>query len=304
MMGMAEGMGAAVTAGRRGAWQGRRSSWRVRWLALGSVAVLPSMAMADVARPLWELGAGVGAVRVPDYPGAARRSNYVIPTPVVVFRGQYLRSDREGVRGVLLDTDRVELDLSAGLTPAARSADNPRRVGMDNLRPTVELGPKLIYAAWRGDGGRLRWDGQLPLRASFTMERASRLAGLVLAPETRFTFRDVARVSQLDVTLHATGEWADHRYLRRTLGVETGDATSARTAFYPSGGYAGSQVGARVERRIGPAYIGMGVTRHFLQGAEVARSPLVETRATTLHWVFVSWMLAHSDERARDGDAR
>jgi outer membrane protein len=37
--------------------------------------------------PLWEVGAGIGALSVPDYRGSEARSTYVLPAPYFVYRG-------------------------------------------------------------------------------------------------------------------------------------------------------------------------------------------------------------------------
>jgi outer membrane protein len=37
--------------------------------------------------PLWEVGAGVGVLNLPDYRGAESRSNYVLPVPYFIYRG-------------------------------------------------------------------------------------------------------------------------------------------------------------------------------------------------------------------------
>ena len=40
-----------------------------------------------VPRPLWELGLGVAALRLPDYRGSDQSSTYLLPLPYVVYRG-------------------------------------------------------------------------------------------------------------------------------------------------------------------------------------------------------------------------
>jgi outer membrane protein len=45
-----------------------------------------------VPRPLWELGLGVAALRLPDYRGSDQSSTYLLPLPYVVYRGEWLRT--------------------------------------------------------------------------------------------------------------------------------------------------------------------------------------------------------------------
>ena len=46
-------------------------------------------------RPLWELGLGVAGLRLPDYRGADQSRAYALPLPYIVYRGTWLKADRE-----------------------------------------------------------------------------------------------------------------------------------------------------------------------------------------------------------------
>ena len=92
---------------------------------------------------MWEAGLGIAAISLPDYRGADSSQTYVLPAPYLVYRGEFLKADRSGVRGTLFNTDRVELNLSLNATLPVSSRNNAARQGMANLRPTVELGPTL-----------------------------------------------------------------------------------------------------------------------------------------------------------------
>src|SRR5690349_10767885 len=98
--------------------------------------------------PLWEAGAGVAAVTLPDYRGADSSSTYILPMPYFVYRGEFLKADRNGVRSMLFNTERIELNLSLNATLPVRSKNNAARRGMTDLRPTVELGPTLAFHLW------------------------------------------------------------------------------------------------------------------------------------------------------------
>ena len=94
----------------------------LRTLRTGVLAfalVVPLCAVAD-SRPLWEWGLGPSVVSFSDYPGSASTHRYTLPLPYVRYRGTFLRADREGLRGVLLDTPRISLNVS--LAPRFRCA--------------------------------------------------------------------------------------------------------------------------------------------------------------------------------------
>ena len=96
-----------------------------------------------VQRPLWELGIGVAGLRLPDYRGSDQSRGYVLPLPYIVYRGTWLKADRDGARALLFDSQRVKVDVSVAASTPTRSSDNSARAGMPNLPGTFELGPNL-----------------------------------------------------------------------------------------------------------------------------------------------------------------
>src|ERR1700733_14167930 len=109
-------------------------------------------------KPLWEFGLGAGVLAFNDY------------------RGSFLKSDRDGLRGLFLNQKRVELSLSVNATTPVRN-DSVRH-GMPDLRPALELGPELDVHLWRSAGEHLKLDLRLPTRAAFTVEAEPHMIGL------------------------------------------------------------------------------------------------------------------------------
>src|SRR5690606_40916181 len=60
----------------------------------------------------WELGLGIGAVSGPDYRGSKETHHYVAPIPYFIYRGKFIQSDREGVRGQFIDRKSTRLNSS------------------------------------------------------------------------------------------------------------------------------------------------------------------------------------------------
>jgi outer membrane protein len=90
--------------------------------------------------PRWELGAGLAVAHLPDYRSAGEGRAYALPVPSFVYRGERLRADRDGLRGELFETERVELNVSVGLGVPVRTNGNEARQGMRRLDPVVEAG--------------------------------------------------------------------------------------------------------------------------------------------------------------------
>jgi outer membrane scaffolding protein for murein synthesis (MipA/OmpV family) len=137
-------------------------------LSAALLAMCWAMPVLSKEEPLLEYGLGVGAVAFEDYRGSNSAHVYPLPIPYLVYHGKFLKSDREGVRGTLLNQDRVELNLSVNATTPVRN--DRERNGMPDLRSTLELGPSLELHLLRSDDARFKFDLRMPLRAAFTVE--------------------------------------------------------------------------------------------------------------------------------------
>lgn len=249
--------------------------------------------------PLWEAGVGLAGLHLPDYRGSARSRPLWLPLPYLVYRGDWLRADRDGARAVLLDTRRVELDLSVGGTAPAASADNPRRAGMADLPPTVEIGPNLNLTLWRAARGGARLDLRLPLRAVFTVERSPQGIGGVFEPVLNL---DQRLQGGWNLGLQAGALAGSRAYHRHFYTVAAAEARPDRPAYTARGGRAGWQALAALSRRQGPLWYGAFWRHDDLRGATFVDSPLVERRR---HWsagLGLAWVFATSDRRVTRPD--
>lgn len=251
-------------------------------------------------RPLWELGAGVAAVQLPDYVGADVSHRYLLPVPFIIYRGQWLRADREGARAVLIDTPGWELTLSAHASAPVRSHDNPARLGMANLPATVELGPKLTTQLWAAADRSARLNAELPLRAVIGLTRSTPMLGTVLTPTLNL---DLPRWSSgWNLGLQIGPKWGSQRLHAHYYGVAAADVTADRPAYTARNGYAGWQALAAVSQRFDRTWIGAFVRVERLDGAAFADSPLVRQRQAVSAGVAVAWLLASSSQEARSDD--
>jgi len=246
----------------------------------GHAAVLETDVDAgtEVQRPLWELGLGVGGLRLPDYPGSDVSRNYLLPVPYVVYRGTWLKSDRDGTRAVLLDAERVSLDISAAARPPTHSADNSARSGMANLPGTLELGPNLNVLLARSAPQHWRLELRLPVRAAVTLQRSPAYAGATFAPHLNLDLDLGGAGGRWNVGLQSGPVWANRQYNALFYGVDAADATGLRPAYQARAGYAGWQTLAATSYRFGANWVGAFVRYDQLQGAVFGDSPLVRRR--------------------------
>ncbi|WP_170064593.1 MipA/OmpV family protein [Caldimonas caldifontis] len=242
----------------------------------------------SVERPLWEAGLGLGGLSLPDYRGAATRSNYVLPLPYVVYRGDWLRADRDGARAVLVDAPSWAIDLSLAGSPPARGRSEGIRAGMDDLPATFEIGPNASINLWRTARRDLQLQLRLPLRAVFTLERSPRSAGAVFQPHLHLDSPSLNGGWRLSLqTGPVYGTAAHHRHY---YGVAASEALPERPAYQARAGYGGWQTLGAVSRRIGAHWVGAFVRHDHVGGAVFADSPLVERRSgwsVGLGWAMV-----------------
>jgi len=250
--------------------------------------------------PRWEIGLGAAGITIPDYRGSDERRNYLLPFPYIAYRLDWLKADRYGVRAKLIDSDRVELNVSLGATPPVRSDRNHARVGMPGLKPMLEIGPSLDINLWRSLKRGMRLDLRLPLRAAATVSSQPEAAGWSFTPRLNV---DIAKLGISDAAkegwrlgLVAGPVFADHRQNAYFYSVSPQFALPNRGAYDARGGYSGMQFLASLSRRYGNAWVGAYARRDSLKGAVFEGSPLVKTSSYFSAGFAVTWTIGQSSE--------
>ncbi|MEO8248203.1 MAG: MipA/OmpV family protein [Burkholderiales bacterium] len=261
---------------------------------------LASPALAD--KPLWEAGIGIGAVTFPDYRGASHQTGYVVPAPYFVYRGEFFKADRNGLRGVLFDSDRVRLNMSLAASLPVSSDKSDARRGMPDLKPTIEFGPSLEINLWQSADSRRKLDLRLPARAAFTVERSPRYVGVIASPNLNLDLLDPFGARGWNLGLLAGPIFADRRQHGYFYDVAPRHATDARPEYRASGGYSGAQFISAVSKRFDKYWVGAFVRYDNLSGATFVASPLVEKKSAWAGGFAISWILGESATRVADDD--
>jgi outer membrane protein len=239
--------------------------------------------------PLWELGLGVGGLRLPHYRGSDQSHNWLLPVPYIVYRGRILKADREGARALLFDSDTVELDLSLAAGAPTRSRGNNARSGMPDLDPTLELGPNLNVHLARGPGWKL--DLRAPVRGVMSVGSRPRLVGWNATPNLNL---DLTTGPGWNLGVLAGPIFGTRRLHSYYYDVAPAFATPLRPAYTAPGGYAGSQVTMAFSRRQARAFAGAFLRYDTLGGARFGDSSLVRQRNNLSFGFAMSWVLGTS----------
>lgn len=266
------------------------------------VAATPAGLRAE-QRPQWELGLGVAALYLPDYRGADRSQGYAYPLPYVRYRGERLRmDDRRGLASLLLlDTDRIELDVSLNASQPAPSDRSSAREGMPDLDPTLEIGPLVKVRLWESGDRRRELSLQLPVRAAFTLP-SPEFIGWVFNPVIDLYQRNVGPGGEWRVGIQAGPVFTDRRYNRYYYQVDPQFATATRPAYSATSGYGGTQFTVTANRRFGPVWVGAFARAYGLRGATFEDSPLVERRSALLAGIGVAYVFAESKTLVESDD--
>lgn len=264
--------------------------------ALALVLGLTAPLVLAVERPLWELGLGAAGLSLPHYRGAERSQRWLLPTPWAVYRGEVLRADRDGVKALLLDSERVDFDISLAATAPSRSADEPAREGMADLDGTLEFGPNVNLRL--AHGTRWKLEARLPLRAAVTLGSHPRSIGWSAMPNLNL---DLVR-GPWNIGLQLGLPWGSRRLHGHFYDVAAADATPTRDAYRSRAGRGGWQSTLGVSRRDGDRWFGAFVRADSVQGAVFADSPLVRRSRSLTFGVAYAWVLWQSDRLVPDRD--
>ncbi len=280
------------------------ASWKLRasitaaWFALG---LDPSTAGAS-DKPLWEIGAGVTALAFPDYRGSNQTRNYMLPLPYVVYRGEFLRADRDGVRGVFFDSRSVEIHASVGASFPVDSKDNQARLGMPDLAPTVELGPAVDVVLWRSADPLMKLTLRIPVRAGITVERSPEYIGWQFSPKLSLDVDNIGGFPDWTLGLVASPIFGDRRFHGHFYSVPQENATPTRPAYQAKAGYAGTEFLAALWKRFPRHWVGGFVRYDTLSGATFEESPLVKSRGYFAAGIAVAWIFGESTQQVTTRD--
>jgi MipA family protein len=273
---------------------------RWRWVfLLGLVLLVPVFSLPKVAacagKPLWELGAGLALLQLPDYRGSDKNRIYLLPYPYFIYRGDILQVERERVSGRIFKTDTVLLDISLYGQVPVKSSDNDARSGMPDLDPTFELGPALNITLLANRQEHYKLNLALPVRPVFSTNFTSlRHEGWIFSPRLTFEKADFISGTGWNLGISAGPIFADSGYNSYYYSVDPAYATASRPSYAAGGGYDGSSITIGLNKGYKQLVFTAFVSATVLQGAIIEDSPLVKSRYSVMSGIAVSWTFLKS----------
>ncbi len=248
-------------------------------------------------KPLWELGVVAGGIYSPDYPAADKNSPHGLALPYVIYRGDFLRLGKDSIaKGVFIENDFVELNVSLAASFNSNSNDNNARRGMPDLDYLGEIGPQLKIKLGELFGGKT--EIQLPFRAVFSSD-FTRLdhRGYLFNPRISYVRQNIFN-SGIGMNGSIGSSFATKKMQEYFYRVEPRYATPFRPAYEADGGYLGSDTTLGFSYDITDrlrAYVGGKLG--YYGGAANEDSPLFRQKVNASIHAGFTWSIFQSDTR-------
>ncbi|MEO8938762.1 MAG: MipA/OmpV family protein [Burkholderiaceae bacterium] len=259
-------------------------------------ASLVCAAVHAESRPLWEAGVGAGVLLLPDYRGSDESRAYLLPFPYFIYRGEFFKADREGVRAEFLDNDRIKLELAVNASQPVRSSSNRARDGMPDLKGSFEIGPSLAINLARSDDRTVRLDLRVPVSTGVTLGGGFQGIGWQTAPRLNVDVGNVLGYAGWNLGLAAGPIFQSRKRNAYFYDVTSDYVRPDRPAYRSSGGYAGSQALAALSRRFQRFWVGGFVRADTLRGASFEDSPLVRRRSAFAAGIGAAYVFGQSSK--------
>ena len=236
-----------------------------------------------------EIGIGYGYGSIADYPASDEYSRKSLLLPLVIYRGDVIKSDQEdGTRAELFKSRDLEINLSFGARFNNDSDNNKTRAGMPDLNYIFETGPSLNYKLWKAPKvGSLTL--QIPLRLTFETDfKATEFLGLVFEPELRLQKLNFL-VPNLSAITSVSVEFFSERVANYYYQVEQSSATAERAVYDAKAGLSTFSIGQNFLYEYNRYNLIFGVTHSYYGKSENRHSPLFKSDANTAVFAAVAW---------------
>lgn len=265
-------------------------------LVFGASASLAQGPAGASAPPLWEVGAFGLGVSQQAYPGSDQHIQRGLVLPYFVYRGEFLRTDRETLGLRALRSPRYEFDIGFAGSFGSNADDISARRGMADLGTLVEFGPRLKLNLGQAAGGR--WRLELPLRGVFDLSDGFANRGLSFEPELQYQRRSPLGFAY-GTSVGAV--FANQRLAGTFYTVQPSEATATRAAYTAKSGLIAWRAGVSISKDITPDWRLFGFARFdSVAGAANEGSPLVRRTSGASAGLGLSWTWMRSQARAAD----
>jgi len=243
------------------------------------------------ALPRWEAGIAAGAATLPQYMGSDERYTFALPVPFIIYRGERVNLDREGLRAELFDKHDLTLDASLGIGLPVRNS-NRARAGMPSLYFSLQAGPRLNWRVYADNNSawsiRLPWRGVMDIRGHYL--------GWVSEPDLHMEMKATDRIG---LRFSAGALFASRKFNATYYSVDPVYATATRPTYQARAGlHSLSLSGAAFWSINNRLRLFTALRYRNLRAGVIHNSPLVKTPHYLSGTIGAAWSFYQSDERA------
>jgi outer membrane scaffolding protein for murein synthesis (MipA/OmpV family) len=268
------------------------------WLvAAGMACQAVGAEQTEPGKPLWEIGIAAFGLSIPQYMGDEERYTLPLAAPYLIYRGEFLRADRDGIRGILLHKQHLSLDLGFSFDLPV-SNDNEAREGMPELYLTGQVGPRIN---WRFDTPEDAPEMSLHLPVRYTIDTRGNALGWLVEPSMKLEQEDIGREQRVSLRFDLGALFASEAYNDYYYSVEPQYATAERPVYDADGGlhslFAKFNAGYRMSDDL---TLRLYLIARTLSPGVIADSPLVKDELYLGGGIGFVWRLWQSQERVRN----
>ncbi len=251
------------------------------------LAILLNQLQAKQTNQL-KLGAGFSFISVPEYIGSSRQKQYIFPYPYIYYDSENLTIEKNMIFNHLYQSKDFDIDLSFSGTLPVKSDSNSLRYNMEQLDPTLEIGPNFIYKLFHFTDNQSYISMELPIRSVWSVDFPNmHQKGYITNPNLYLNYY-FDNYIQLELSTGPT--FATKKYHNYFYEVTLKDVTVNRTEYHSKDGYGGWKNTIGLTYSQDNIWYGAFVRYYNLNNAEFIDSPLVNQNDALFYGMAVSYI--------------
>jgi len=230
-------------------------------------------------------GMGIASVSLPEYIGSSNTKVLVVPFPYIDYKSDSLNIKKNRLFNNLYSSNYFDIELSLSGTIPVKSDIKSLRYNMEDLDPTLEIGPSLIYKLSVQDNYKLTVE--LPIRTIFSINsKKIDYIGFNVNPQVAFEYK----YNNLTISLLSGPTFASKKYNNYFYEVKDFDVTYLRPKYTAKSGYSGWKNSIGISLLKDGFYYGAYLRYYNLSHAKFEDSPLVNTNQATFAGVSCAYI--------------
>lgn len=234
------------------------------------------------------IGAGLSFISVPEYIGSSLQKQYILPYPYIYYDSEDFTIEKNMLFRHLYHSKNVLIDLSFSGTLPVKSDSESLRFNMEELDPTIEIGPNFIYKLFYFDDEKSYISIELPVRSVWSIDFTNiHQEGYISNPNIYSKYY-INKDTQLELSTGPT--FASKEYHNYFYEVTLKDKTVNRSEYHSKSGYGGWKTSIGITHEKNNIWYGAFVRYYNLNNAVFLDSPLVSNNSALFYGVAISYI--------------